>query len=180
MRQTDDAALRPRSTPLTPLRTHHARHPAPTARLRDRGPPPELHQGRLWRHLSQPAVSIKVRQLKEDSGISWFQSPGREIGLIDSARKLSEYGRNLSGPCKTPEGGPPKAHERPPSQRCELATTALRGESPSGQSPAGPPLLQGNGTSSGHSWPARSSWDNPRKPSIDHMVTWRVSTPLSS
>jgi hypothetical protein len=135
-------------------------------------------------HLSQPAASIQVRQLKEDSGISWFQSPGREIDLIDSALKLSGYGRNLSGPCKPPEGGPPKANERPPSQRCELATTALGGESPGGQSPAGPPLLQGNGTPSGGSWPARSSWDNPSKPSIELSLSiqldhncWRPGEP---
>jgi LysR family transcriptional regulator, low CO2-responsive transcriptional regulator len=47
-------------------------------------------------HLSQPAVSMQIRQLEEDIGISLFEKIGRKVGLTEAGRELYEYSRSIS------------------------------------------------------------------------------------
>ncbi len=47
-------------------------------------------------HLSQPAVSMQVRQLEDDIGIPLFEKLGRKVGLTEAGRELFEYSRSIS------------------------------------------------------------------------------------
>ena len=47
-------------------------------------------------HLSQPAVSMQIRQLEEDIGIPLFEKIGRKVGLTEAGRELFEYSRSIS------------------------------------------------------------------------------------
>jgi len=47
-------------------------------------------------HLSQPAVSMQIRQLEEDIGIALFDKIGRKVGLTEAGRELFEYSRSIS------------------------------------------------------------------------------------
>lgn len=47
-------------------------------------------------HLSQPAVSMQIRQLEEDIGIALFDKLGRKVGLTEAGRELFEYSRSIS------------------------------------------------------------------------------------
>jgi DNA-binding transcriptional LysR family regulator len=46
-------------------------------------------------HLSQPAVSMQIRQLEEDIGIPLFEKIGRKVGLTEAGRELFEYSRSI-------------------------------------------------------------------------------------
>jgi DNA-binding transcriptional LysR family regulator len=47
-------------------------------------------------HLSQPAVSMQIRQLEEDIGIALFDKLGRKVALTEAGRELFEYSRSIS------------------------------------------------------------------------------------
>ncbi len=47
-------------------------------------------------HLSQPAVSMQIRQLEDDIGISLFEKIGRKVGLTEAGRELFDYSRSIS------------------------------------------------------------------------------------
>jgi len=44
-------------------------------------------------HLSQPAVSMQIRQLEENVGLPLFEQLGKKIYLTEAGRELSHYGR---------------------------------------------------------------------------------------
>jgi LysR family transcriptional regulator, low CO2-responsive transcriptional regulator len=47
-------------------------------------------------HLSQPAVSMQIRQMEDDIGIPLFEKIGRKVGLTEAGRELFEYSRSIS------------------------------------------------------------------------------------
>ena len=46
-------------------------------------------------HLSQPAVSMQVRQLEEGIGLPLFEQVGKQIHLTDAGEQMYAYGRNI-------------------------------------------------------------------------------------
>lgn len=42
-------------------------------------------------HLSQPAVSMQIKQLEEDTGVALFERKGRQMHLSNSGRDLMQY-----------------------------------------------------------------------------------------
>jgi len=47
-------------------------------------------------HLSQPAVSMQIRQLEENIGLPLFELVGKKIHLTDAGKHMYEYGRNMA------------------------------------------------------------------------------------
>ncbi|MES9899192.1 MAG: LysR family transcriptional regulator [Sedimenticola sp.] len=47
-------------------------------------------------YLSQPAVSMQIRQLEENVGLPLFEKLGKKIHLTEAGRELHGYGRNIS------------------------------------------------------------------------------------
>jgi DNA-binding transcriptional LysR family regulator len=47
-------------------------------------------------HLSQPAVSMQIRQLEENIGLPLFEQAGKQIYLTDAGRQMYRYGRNMA------------------------------------------------------------------------------------
>jgi LysR family transcriptional regulator, low CO2-responsive transcriptional regulator len=47
-------------------------------------------------HLSQPAVSMQVRQLEEEAGLPLFERLGNRIVLTEAGREVYEYGRTIN------------------------------------------------------------------------------------
>ncbi len=48
-------------------------------------------------HLSQPAVSMQVRQLEEAIGLPLFEKLGKRIGLTECGREVYHYSRSIGG-----------------------------------------------------------------------------------
>ncbi|OOZ46122.1 LysR family transcriptional regulator [Solemya velum gill symbiont] len=46
-------------------------------------------------HLSQPAVSMQVRQLEESVGLPLFEKTGRQISLTEAGTELNHYSQNI-------------------------------------------------------------------------------------
>lgn len=47
-------------------------------------------------HLSQPAVSMQIRQLEEGIGLPLFEQVGKQIHLTDAGEQMYAYGRNIA------------------------------------------------------------------------------------
>lgn len=47
-------------------------------------------------HLSQPAVSMQIKQLEQNLGLPLFEQLGKRIYLTDAGRELSQYSRAIS------------------------------------------------------------------------------------
>jgi DNA-binding transcriptional LysR family regulator len=47
-------------------------------------------------HLSQPAVSMQIKQLEENCGIPLFEQLGKKIFLTEAGRELSHYARTIA------------------------------------------------------------------------------------
>jgi len=47
-------------------------------------------------HMSQPAVSMQIRQLEDNVGLPLFEQVGKTIHLTDAGRYMYDYGRSLS------------------------------------------------------------------------------------
>ncbi len=47
-------------------------------------------------HLSQPAVSMQIKQLEESTGIPLFEKMGRKIYLTEAGREMYHYSRTIS------------------------------------------------------------------------------------
>jgi DNA-binding transcriptional LysR family regulator len=48
-------------------------------------------------HLSQPAVSMQIRQLEASIGLPLFEQVGKRIHLTDAGEHMFSYGRNITG-----------------------------------------------------------------------------------
>lgn len=48
-------------------------------------------------HLSQPAVSMQIRQLEEGIGLPLFEQVGKQIHLTDAGDQMYIYGRDIAG-----------------------------------------------------------------------------------
>ncbi|MES0327001.1 MAG: LysR family transcriptional regulator [Gammaproteobacteria bacterium] len=46
-------------------------------------------------HLSQPAVSMQIRQLEDNIGLPLFEQLGKQMFLTDAGREMNAYGRNI-------------------------------------------------------------------------------------
>ena len=46
-------------------------------------------------HLSQPAVSMQIRQLEDNIGLPLFEQLGKQMFLTDAGREMYAYGRNI-------------------------------------------------------------------------------------
>ncbi len=47
-------------------------------------------------HLTQPAVSMQIRQLEQAVGLPLFEQLGKKIYLTEAGRELQRYGRNIA------------------------------------------------------------------------------------
>lgn len=47
-------------------------------------------------HLTQPAVSMQVRQLEEEAGLALFERLGKRIVLTEAGRELHDYSRQIN------------------------------------------------------------------------------------
>jgi LysR family transcriptional regulator, low CO2-responsive transcriptional regulator len=47
-------------------------------------------------HMSQPAVSMQIKQLEESVGLALLEQVGKKIHLTDAGRYMYEYGRNFA------------------------------------------------------------------------------------
>jgi DNA-binding transcriptional LysR family regulator len=47
-------------------------------------------------HLTQPAVSMQVRQLEEEVGLALFEKLGKQISLTEAGRELYHYSRSIN------------------------------------------------------------------------------------
>jgi DNA-binding transcriptional LysR family regulator len=47
-------------------------------------------------HLSQPAVSMQVRQLEDEVGLPLFEKLGKTIGLTEAGREIYHYSRSIN------------------------------------------------------------------------------------
>jgi DNA-binding transcriptional LysR family regulator len=47
-------------------------------------------------HMSQPAVSMQIKQLEDNVGLPLFEQVGKQIHLTDAGRYMYDYGRSLS------------------------------------------------------------------------------------
>ena len=48
-------------------------------------------------HLSQPAVSMQIKQLESSVGLPLFEQMGKAIYLTDAGKHMYDYGRNITG-----------------------------------------------------------------------------------
>lgn len=48
-------------------------------------------------HLSQPAVSMQIRQLEQGIGLPLFEQVGKQIHMTDAGEQMYVYGRNMAG-----------------------------------------------------------------------------------
>ncbi len=48
-------------------------------------------------HLSQPAVSMQIKQLEENVGLPLFEKMGRQIYLTEAGREMHHYCRSIAG-----------------------------------------------------------------------------------
>ncbi len=48
-------------------------------------------------HLSQPAVSMQIKQLEENIGLPLFEKMGRQIYLTEAGREMHHYCRSIAG-----------------------------------------------------------------------------------
>ena len=48
-------------------------------------------------HMSQPAVSMQIKQLEENVGLPLFEHVGKTIHLTDAGKHMYDYGRNIIG-----------------------------------------------------------------------------------
>ena len=46
-------------------------------------------------HLSQPAVSMQIRQLEDEAGLQLFEKQGRKLYLTEAGRELHQYSRTI-------------------------------------------------------------------------------------
>ncbi|MDH5613368.1 MAG: LysR family transcriptional regulator [Gammaproteobacteria bacterium] len=46
-------------------------------------------------HLSQPAVSMQIRQLEDNIGLSLFEQLGKQMFMTDAGREMYAYGRDI-------------------------------------------------------------------------------------
>ncbi|HHJ15426.1 MAG TPA: LysR family transcriptional regulator, partial [Gammaproteobacteria bacterium] len=46
-------------------------------------------------HLSQPAVSMQIRQLEDQAGLQLFEKLGRKLHLTEAGRELFQYSRTI-------------------------------------------------------------------------------------
>ena len=46
-------------------------------------------------HLSQPAVSMQIKQLEQSVGLPLFEQIGKTIHLTEAGRYMYDYGRNI-------------------------------------------------------------------------------------
>lgn len=46
-------------------------------------------------HLSQPAVSMQIRQLEDNIGLPLFEQLGKQMFMTDAGREMNAYGRNI-------------------------------------------------------------------------------------
>ena len=46
-------------------------------------------------YLSQPAVSMQIKQLEENAGLPLFEKLGKKIHLTEAGRELHHYGHNI-------------------------------------------------------------------------------------
>jgi DNA-binding transcriptional LysR family regulator len=47
-------------------------------------------------HMSQPAVSMQIKQLEDNVGLPLFEQVGKQIHLTDAGRYMYDYGRSMS------------------------------------------------------------------------------------
>src|SRR5512139_3356388 len=47
-------------------------------------------------HLTQPAVSIQVKQLAEDAGLPLFEQIGKKVYLTEAGRELARYATGIT------------------------------------------------------------------------------------
>ncbi len=47
-------------------------------------------------HLSQPAVSMQIRQLEDNIGLALFEQLGKQMFMTDAGREMYAYGRNIA------------------------------------------------------------------------------------
>lgn len=47
-------------------------------------------------HMSQPAVSMQIRQLEDNVGLPLFEQVGKKINLTDAGKHMYQYGRNMA------------------------------------------------------------------------------------
>jgi DNA-binding transcriptional LysR family regulator len=47
-------------------------------------------------HLSQPAVSMQIKQLEENIGLPLFEQVGKQIHLTEAGREMVQYSRNIA------------------------------------------------------------------------------------
>ena len=55
-------------------------------------------------HLSQPAVSMQIRQLEQGIGLPLFEQVGKQIHLTDAGEQMYAYGRNIANLLTEAEG----------------------------------------------------------------------------
>jgi DNA-binding transcriptional LysR family regulator len=55
-------------------------------------------------HLSQPAVSMQVRQLEESIGLPLFEQVGKQMHMTEAGEQMYVYGRNMAGLLAEAEG----------------------------------------------------------------------------
>ena len=55
-------------------------------------------------HLSQPAVSMQIRQLEDSIGLPLFEQIGKQIHLTDAGEQMYRYGRSVIGLLDEAEG----------------------------------------------------------------------------
>ena len=46
-------------------------------------------------HLSQPSVSVRIRQLERELGVKLFEQLGKRVALTDAGRLLEPYARRV-------------------------------------------------------------------------------------
>src|SRR5512134_1298398 len=47
-------------------------------------------------HLTQPAVSMQIKQLEDNIGLPLFEQLGKKIYLTDAGRELFQYSRSIA------------------------------------------------------------------------------------
>ena len=47
-------------------------------------------------HLSQPAVSMQIRQLEESVGLALFEKSGKRIGLTEAGKEVFHYSQSIN------------------------------------------------------------------------------------
>ena len=54
-------------------------------------------------YLTQPAVSMQIKQLEDNIGLPLFEQLGKKIYLTDAGRELSQYSRSIAQQLKEME-----------------------------------------------------------------------------